>query len=95
MVRACKTFSIGQKVKLSEHYLGNYIGLQTYKNKIATITSVKKIPLDASKMSKNDLATYRKLYGVQKEYILFELLIKFGETSNCEYMVSQFGVDLA
>lgn len=87
-------FTIGDKVKLSETYIFAYSPkwVDSVKDKIAVIKSIKQKIIKFTSLDKEDKPVYRNRYGQQNEYTLFELLIQFNGTEDL-YMVSQFGVD--
>jgi hypothetical protein len=84
-------YSVGQKVKFSGFYNSNYSGIKKYIDQEASIVLIKEKVFKDSQLSKESKPLFRTIYGVQQEYSLFELMIKF-EDETFTYMVSQFGI---
>jgi hypothetical protein len=85
-------FSVGDKVKFSDYYLSNYVGLTS----LATVEAeVKKMTLrmiDNCSISIIDKPMYMEKYGKQTTYPLVCLFIMF-PNDNSLYMCSPFGVN--
>ena len=85
-------FAVGDKVKINDFYLGNYPDWKV-KDAVAEVVAVKftgNIP--DGKLEKADKPVYHNEYGRQKEYPLYDIMIKLDENL---FRVSQLGITLA
>lgn len=80
-------FQVGDIVKITDFYTVNYPHWNVADKK-AVIVSAKRRVVISEHLSKDSKAVYQALYGIQKEFPLWELLIKIEEGT---YVASQLG----
>lgn len=86
-----ENFAVGDKVKITEYYLTNYLSWgESFKDKLATIVSVKHEKVYAASLSKEGKSLYQAKYGLKNEYDLYEMLI---DLDGKLYIVSQLSFD--
>jgi hypothetical protein len=83
------SYSVGDKVKITQHYEANYPDWNV-KGQEATIVQVKKFKVLDISLKNKDKPMYHAKYGIQKEYEVYGLQI---ELNGHRYIVSQFGFD--
>lgn len=86
------SFKIGDEIILSDFYISNYpFWSEKNKNTKATIKKISRRKIAESSLDKETKSMYRSLYGLQEEYDIIGLYIKYPD-ENKYYIVSPFGV---
>jgi hypothetical protein len=84
-----ETYNLGDKLQITEFYQASYPNwAESIKDKDVIVKTAKSKIVWAEHLSKEDKSVYQAIYGVQKEYPLWELAVQI---DNDTFIVSQLG----
>ena len=88
-----ETYNPGDKLEITEFYQSNYPEwAELIKDKDVTVRAAKSKIVWAEHLSKEDKSVYQAIYGVRKEYPLWELAVQIDKDI---FIVSQLGFQKA